>query len=151
MLPCGLEAADSGSEIGLQLANWAKADGRGRANGPSAGFILPDDSVLAPDVSWTLLSRRNAIPREQRRRFPRLVPDFIVEVMSPSDRLAEAQEKMRAWMANGAKLAWLFDIDRETIYVYRPGTRVKKLIGAARIAGDAPIDGFVLDLASIWP
>ena len=81
---------------------------------------------------------------------PALVPDFVVEVMSPSDRPTEAQEKMRAWIANGAKLGWLFDLDGETIYVYRPGIRVKKLTGVDRIAGDPPIQGFVLNLVDVW-
>jgi len=126
MPPYGLESDDASAEVFYQLAAWAKADGRGRANGSSAGFTLPDGSVLSPDASWTLNSRRNAIPREQRRRFPRLVPDFVVEVMSPSDRLADAQDKMRAWMANGAQLGWLLDMDRDTVHVYRPGVRVRK-------------------------
>jgi len=70
--------------------------------------------------------------------------------MSPSDTLGEAQEKMRSWLANGVKLAWLFDLDRETVYVYKPGARVKSIVGAKRLSGEAPLDGFVLDLVAVW-
>jgi Uma2 family endonuclease len=150
MPPCGLEADDANNEVCFQLTAWAKADKRGRANCSSAGFTLPDGSVLSADASWTLHSRRLAVPREQRRRFPRLVPDFIIEVMSPSDRLTDAQEKMRAWIANGVRLAWLLDVDRQTAHIYRPGARIKKLVAPEQITADAPVDGFVLDAAEVW-
>jgi Uma2 family endonuclease len=74
----------------------------------------------------------------------------VVEVMSPSDRLPDAQEKMRAWIANGVRLGWLLDGDRRTVYLYRPGARVRKLVEPERIAADPPLDGFVLDLAEVW-
>ena len=150
MPPCGMESDEASVEIASQLAHWAKIDGRGRVTGSSAGFTLPDGSVLSPDASWTLNSRREAVPREQRRRFPRLVPDFVVEVMSPSDHLADTQEKMRTWISNGVRLGWLVDLDGRTVYVYRPGTRVKKFIEAAHVSGDPPIGGFVLELGEVW-
>jgi Uma2 family endonuclease len=49
MPPCALESDYAGTELVNQLANWAKKDGRGRVNGSSAGFTLPDGSVLSPE------------------------------------------------------------------------------------------------------
>lgn len=39
--------------------------------------------------------------KEQKRKFLRLCPEFVVEVMSPSDRRKAAHEKMEDWIANG--------------------------------------------------
>jgi hypothetical protein len=36
-------------------------------------------------------------------------PDFVIELLSSSDRLPKAQAKMKDWIANGAKLVWLID------------------------------------------
>ena len=37
----------------------------------------------------------------ERREFLRLVPEFVIEVMSPSDRLKKAKQKMETWIASG--------------------------------------------------
>jgi Uma2 family endonuclease len=90
------------------------------------------------------------LTKEERRKFLRLVPDFVVEVMSPSDRLPVSQAKMDEWIANGVALGWLIDGDAQTVYVYRIGNPMEKLTGTASLPGDGPIVGFVLDLAAIW-
>jgi Uma2 family endonuclease len=71
-------------------------------------------------------------------------------VKSPSDRLKKAKEKMEQWIANGAQLAWLIDGDAQTVYVYRKGHPPKTHRGILKLAGDAPVAGFVLQLTTIW-
>lgn len=44
MPPTGSETGDRDSEINMQLRNWAKRDGTGKAFGSSAGFTLPNGS-----------------------------------------------------------------------------------------------------------
>src|SRR6266853_958744 len=91
-----------------------------------------------------------SVPREKRKEFLPLCPQFVVEVMSPSDRLKKAKEKMEQWIKNGAQLAWLIDGDAQTIYVYRKGHEAKLNRGIAKLAGEGPVEGFVLQLAAIW-
>jgi Uma2 family endonuclease len=57
---------------------------------------------------------------------------------------------MGDWLANGAQLGWLIDPDRQTVEVYRPGFEAETRAGAASIAGEGPINGFVLILAPVW-
>ena len=95
-------------------------------------------------------TRLALLTREQKRKFPPICPDFVVELTSPSDRLAEVQEKMSEWMENGARLGWLIDADARTAYIYRPGLPVETLIGPGKLVGEGPVAGFVLDLAVIW-
>ena len=77
-------------------------------------FILPDGSTLGPDAAWVSKARLGTLTRQELRKFPHLVPEFIIEVMSPSDRLAAAKKKMRQWVANGVELGWLIDGDNRT-------------------------------------
>jgi len=70
--------------------------------------------------------------------------------MSPSDRLKQAKAKMEQWIGNGAQLAWLIDGDAQTVYVYRKGHAVKTHRGIAKLAGEGPVEGFVLHLSAIW-
>ena len=91
--PVGLESNDREVDIASELRQWAKRDRRGRAYGISAEFILPTGAAYAPDAAWVSNERLSRLTKEQKRKFPPLCPEFVVEVMSPSDRLKDAQKK----------------------------------------------------------
>jgi Uma2 family endonuclease len=112
--------------------------------------MLPDGSALSPDASWVNRERLAALTREQKRKFPPIAPDFLIELTSPTDRLPQLRKKMETWIANGVKLAWLLDADRRTAYIYRPRREPEKLIEPRELKGDGPVAGFVLELAEIW-
>jgi Uma2 family endonuclease len=133
-----------------QLDRWAEQDGRGRCFDSSVEFLLPDGSALSPDASWVSNQALESLTWEQRREFLRLSPEFIVEVMSPSDRLKAARTKMDCWMKNGVSLGWLIDGDNRTVYVYRKGRGPVTRRGIEKLAADGPVKGFVLKLAAIW-
>jgi Uma2 family endonuclease len=147
--PAGSMTSDGNREITTQLSNWWKQHRRGRVYDSSAGFFLPDGSMLSPDAAYVTAKQLGGLTREERTRLPRLAPAFIVELRSESDRLAVVQEKMDSWIANGVQLGWLIDPDTKQVHVYtqESGPRVES--GPA-IAGSGPIEGFVLDLEEVW-
>ena len=57
---------------------------------------------------------------------------------------------MDEWLANGAQLGWLIDPELRTVEIYRPGFEAERRAGAASIAGEGPIAGFVLELTPVW-
>jgi Uma2 family endonuclease len=149
--PAGAESDYRCVDVVTQLAVWAKRDGRGKAFGPSIEFILPSGAAYSPDGAWVSNERLTQLTKEQRRKFLRLCPEFVVEVMSPSDRLKPAREKMGDWMANGVQLSWLIDGDNQTVCLYRAGQRdAEKRGGIAKLAGEGPLEGFELNLTDIW-
>jgi len=85
----------------------------------------------------------------EREKFPPLWPDFVVEIRSPSDRLATLQQRMRELIRNGAQLGWLIDPPRRAVQVYRPEEPVRTLVGQSTISADPVLPWFVLDLRSI--
>ncbi len=150
MPPVGGESSFRNSELSAELRIWARKDGRGRAFDSSVEYFLPSGAAYSPDASWVLRSRLDKLSRNEKRKFPRLCPDFVVELMSPSDRLSKAKSKMREWIENGAQLGWLLDPDHRTVYIYRPDREPEQLVNPARIVGEGPVAGFVLVLADIW-
>ena len=149
--PAGGESDHQSLRIGRRLDIWAEDDGRGKAFGATAEFILPTGAALSPDAAWVSNRRLSQLSKEQRRKFPPVCPEFVVEVMSPSDRLKAAQEKMKEWMRAGVELAWLIHADERTVYVYRAGQpEPDKRTGILKLAGEGPIAGFKLDLKDIW-
>jgi Uma2 family endonuclease len=148
--PAGYESDDRNAEVIAQLRIWAKKDGRGRASGATAQFFLPDGSALSPDAPWVSNESRRRMSEEEIKKFPYLCPEFVIEVRSPTDRLAKAKAKMEQWIANGAQLAWLIDADAQTVYVYQPSQPVETRKGILKLAGKGPVKGFVLQLRTIW-
>jgi Uma2 family endonuclease len=150
MAPAATEAGEKDSELIYQLRGWAKKDGTGRAFGATAGFLLPNGAMRAPDASWVLKSRIAALKRAQREKFYPLCPDFVAELRPPSDRISKLEEKMREYMDNGARLGWLIDPSSRRVHVYRPGAAPHIVADRATISGDPELPGFTLDLAEFW-
>ena len=148
--PVGGENSYQNSELARQLGNWARQDGRGRAFDSSVEYFLPSGAAYSPDASWVSRLRLDRLSKEEKRKFPPLCPDFVVELKSPSDRLPKLKAKMREWIDNGALLGWLIDPDSRTVYIYRPGRELEQLVHPERVAGEGPVEGFILELAEIW-
>jgi Uma2 family endonuclease len=149
--PAGGESDYQCLELGAQLRNWARHDGRGKAFGATTEFILHTGAALSPDAAWVSKGRLSKLPKSQLRKFLPVCPEFVVEVMSPSDRLKPAIEKMQDWMRGGVELAWLIDGDSQTVYIFRAGaSEAEKRTGIATLGGEGPVAGFELDLTDIW-
>ena len=148
--PAGGESDHRCVDAIYQLVGWARKDRRGKAFGSSVEFILPNGAALSPDAAWVSNARLATLTKEQRKQFLRVVPEFVVEVLSPSDRLKEAQRKMLEWLANGVELAWLIDGDSRCVHVYRQGCEPTVCSGIETLAGEGPVEGFVIELAEIW-
>jgi Uma2 family endonuclease len=148
--PAGGESDFRTLEVGGILREWARKDGRGKAFGSSVQFMLPDGSGLSPDAAWVSNERLATLSKRELRQFPRLVPEFVIEVMSPSDRLVSAQKKMSLWEENGVELGWLIDGDNQCVYVYRGTAETRLITNPKSDAGEGSVVGFVLPLEEIW-
>lgn len=149
MAPAGNDSSGRNMEIGRQIANWNKAGPSGHVTESSGGFTLPNGAVRAPDVSWTARDRWRSLPRAERRRFTPIVPDFVAEILSPGDSLAETRAKMAEYVAQGVRLGWLLDPDAQSVEVHRPGRDVEILAKPRTLGGEDVMPGLVVDLAEI--
>jgi Uma2 family endonuclease len=150
MPPTGGETGARNARITAQLVTWADRDGTGIAFDSSAGFVLPNGAERAPDGAWVQRSRWDALSDEQRRRLVPLCPDFVIELMSPSDDLADQRAKLAEYVANGARLGWLVDPDRRHVHVYRPGQPPELVDAPGELRGDPELPGLSLDFSRIW-
>jgi Uma2 family endonuclease len=147
--PAGGWTSSGNQEISWQLGNWWAAHERGRVFDSNGGFRLPDGSTLSPDAAYLSEERLRALPKGELRSFPRVCPDFVVELLSESDTVAAARAKMVDWIANGARLAWMIDPYRREAWVYRPG-KDTECVAPETLAGEGPVEGFQLNLSRVW-
>ncbi len=74
----------------------------------SQGFDLPSGDTVEPDAAFVSKERWEKIPRPVQG-FPRVVPDLVVEVLSPSTKKIDQQQKRRIYEQNGVREYWLID------------------------------------------
>jgi Uma2 family endonuclease len=150
MSPAGGETGNRNGRLTQQLFNWSDRDGSGIAFDSSTGFKLPNGADRSPDAAWVKLERWNALTPEQQKKFLPLCPDFVVELLSPSDSLKETQEKMREYRDNGALLGLLINRKNRQVEIYRSGAEVQVLDNPTQVSCEPVLAGFVLTLGSIW-
>ncbi|MBC8138054.1 MAG: Uma2 family endonuclease [Fibrella sp.] len=141
------------NEFSADLTFWNRSLGTpGIVFASSAGFTLPNGAVRSPDAAWISATHWNAIPvalRSPVTPFSHVAPDFVVEIMSPSDRLEKAQDKMDEYITNGVKLGWLIDRADRTVYVYHPNNPVETLDDPATVSGDPELPGLTVIMARV--
>ena len=147
MPPSGLESDNYSVDISGEIHIWNKFNKTGKVFGSSAGFTLPDDSVRSPDAAWVSNEKWARLSENERKKFGHISPDFIVEVMSPSDDLAYMRKKMQSWIKNGVRLGWLIDAENQAAYIYRADTTVFKVESFNKtLTGEDVLPGFSFDL-----
>lgn len=150
MPPTGSETGDRNAELTYQLRAWSRQNQLGKSFDSSTGFRLPNGAERSPDASWVRMERWHALTQEEKERFAPLCPDFVVELMSPSDALEKTRAKMREYIDNGTRLGWLINRQQQQVEIYRSHQDVEILLSPQTLSGEDILPGFVLDLAEIW-
>ena len=145
----GGSTGERNAELNGQLWLWNRQAKLGYIYDSSTGFRLPNGAIRSPDAAWVSQSRWDALTLEQRKKWVPLCPDFVVELKSPSDDIADLQTKMLEYQENGLKLGWLIDPDRQIVEVYEADRPVELLNKPEEISADGIMAGFVLKLAGI--
>lgn len=134
-----------------QMFSWFLQRGLiwGRTN--DGGFFPPGWEPKIPDISWVSPEREELakVDGELPSYWP-IAPDFVVEIVSETDSLAEQLEKMAKWIEHGALLGLVVDPAKRTVYVYRPGKPVDRRVHPDEVDCDPEVPGFKIDFALIW-
>ncbi|NJL86369.1 MAG: Uma2 family endonuclease [Leptolyngbyaceae cyanobacterium SM1_1_3] len=150
MPPTGGETGNRNAGLTAQLWIWNETYRLGIAFDSSTGFKLPNGANRSPDAAWMSRDRWDALTPEAQQRFVPLCPDFVVELLSPSDELSNTQAKMQEYIENGAKLGWLLNRKLRQVEIYRPNRAIEILPNPEFLSGEAVLPGFELVMAMIW-
>lgn len=147
----GGKTGERNAEINFQLRLWNKQYKNGVMFDSSTAFRLPTSAVRSPDAAWIAAERWNALTEREKEQFPPLCPDFVVELMSATDDLKAAQEKMtKEWIANGCRLGWLINPSEQVSYIYRANGEMQIIRGFdKKLSGEDVLESFELDLSEL--
>ncbi|MEG4960674.1 MULTISPECIES: Uma2 family endonuclease [unclassified Microcoleus] len=147
MGPCDYTSDEIGSRLIILLGIWVLPRKLGRLTGSSAGFILPNSDLRAPDVSFVKAEKL----KRSRRDFVELVPDLMVEIKSKTDRIKPIKEKIQSFLSLGTEVGILIDPDRLTLTVYRTGAEPEVLRDGDILTIPEFFPGWELPISDLWP
>ncbi|MEB3175924.1 MAG: Uma2 family endonuclease [Cyanobacteriota bacterium] len=150
MPPTGGETGNCNAELITEFALWNRRTQLGKVFDSNTCFKLPNGAMRSPDVSWIRLERWLALTPEQREKFPPIAPDFVLELLSPSDDLKNTQEKMVEYQQNGVQLGWLIARKLRQVQIYRQGGPQEILTEPQALSGEETLPDFILDLGFMW-
>jgi Uma2 family endonuclease len=148
MAPAGYESSEKNSDLNADLVTWNRQAKTGRVFDSSGGFTLPNGATRSPDATWIEKSKLANVPAGIK--FPEVIPDFVIELRSDTDRLSKLREKMEEYRDNGVRLGWLIDPQKQQVEIYRLGRDVEVLEFPASLSGEDVLPGFMLDLSPIF-
>ncbi|MCX6024070.1 MAG: Uma2 family endonuclease [Chloroflexi bacterium] len=106
------------------------------------------DRTRCPDVCLFVAGR---IPsREERQHALRVIPDLIVEVISPGDTAAEVQQKTGEWLAAGARLVWNVYPMLQQVVAYRSLSDVRTYAAEDTLDAEPVLPGFACPVAKLF-
>lgn len=150
MSPTGGGTGKRNVEISADFVFWNRQNKLGVCFDSSTCFKLPNGANRSPDVAWIKKERWDSLTTEEKTKFPPIAPDFVLELMSPTDSLQETQKKMQEYMENGVKLGWLINPKTRQVEIYRLGKPVEILTAPLELSGEDILPGFILNMAIVW-
>jgi Uma2 family endonuclease len=150
MPPTGGDTGKCNVEISADFVFWNRRTRLGVCFDSSTCFKLPNGADRSPDVAWIRQARWDSLTAQEQAKFPPIAPDFVLELMSPTDTLSATQAKMQEYMTNGVQLGWLIDRKNQTVEIYQPEQPVAVLNTPIEISGADILPGFTLSTDILW-
>ncbi len=147
--PTGIRHGVYASRIAAALSIAAAPDDSGETPIAETGYVLNTDPpvVLCPDASFV---RREKTPDSLPEGFFPGAPDIAVEVVSPSDRVADITAKVTEYLEAGTRLVWVVEPRRRTVTVYHEDRSARLLLESDNLDGGVVLPGFQVPLTDIF-
>ncbi len=80
-----------------------------------------------------------------------IVPDLVIEILSPTDQILDVQDKTNLDLDNGVKLIWLIDPMNRGALVYRADVMRPQRFGTdGTLTAETLLPNFALELEKVW-
>jgi Uma2 family endonuclease len=146
--PMGYLEARIAFLLSVMLGKYLERYDRGIAAGPDGSLRLPGDKVRAPNLAFIGYERLGDRSRLQQP-IPEIAPDFVVEVLSPSNRPGEMRQKLADYFAAGVRLVWYIDLASQTATSYDGVDQYEQLGLDGVLTGKDVLPGFEVALGPL--
>ena len=150
MTPAGFEHGRIAMRLGWRIGRHVEENDLGEVLAAETGFTLErdPDTVRAPDVAFV---HRDRVPSPaERQKFAELAPDLAVEVISPSNKPSEIEEKISDYLKAGVRLIWVVYPETQSVVEHRPNTPAKTFDREDVLQADDVLPGFTCSVAELF-
>ena len=146
MPPVGAISGNRESDFNGYIWLWNLQTKLGKVFSSSTVFTLPNGGKRSPDVAWIVNERWESLNIQEKEKFAKICPDFIIELRSRTDSLSRLQEKMQEYLDSGLRLGWLIDPQNQQVEIYRHNQTVEIVSLPTTLSGEDVLPGFILEL-----
>ena len=136
--------------LGRLLGNVAEQTGAGTIVGTDSGVLInrDPDTVLEPDVAFF---SKDTLPLDADvPGYAEVIPELVVEVVSPSDTVREIAGKTSMWITAGVQLVWVLWPETRMIEIHRPAQPVTTLRETDTLTGEEILPQFTVPVKDIF-
>ncbi|MGH2457558.1 MAG: Uma2 family endonuclease [Chloroflexota bacterium] len=139
------------ARITVRLGSFLESHDLGVLFGAETGFFLQrnPNHLRAPDAAFVTHERLAGL--DQVAGFLEVAPDFVVEVVSPSDSWSDVTSKAQDWLDRGVRIAWLVDPEAHSVEVWRTGGRVERRARDEEVDAEPALPGFRCRASELFP
>ena len=140
-----------GAELLTAMRTYAKAHKLGAVLGSSFGCWMQNRNCRAPDISFIPKARLLSLGfTPSTRKFLPCAPDLTVEILSPSIRRSEINDRLKDFFASGTQIRWIINPDDECVEICHSPVDRKLLGSGAILDGEHLLPGFQFPLADLF-
>lgn len=148
MSPAGMRHEEVTTRLIKLLMDFLNDNRIGKVYASSVGFILPNGNLRSPDVSFV---RSEKLPGGKSPvGFGEMIPDLVIEVLSPSDVPRDVADKIGDYLSAGVPLVWLVDPGNQSVTVYRSLTETAVFHSSQAVSAEPILPGFTCRVAAIF-
>lgn len=150
MTPAGYDHGRIENRLNYLLTHFVEQHSLGGVLTSDSGFLLArnPDTVRAANVAF--LCRDRVDPPDRNGPYYPGAPDLVIEIVSPSDRTGEIDEKVQDWLGHGCQVVWLVNPKWRTVTIYRSRIDIKVLTEADTLEEPTLLPGFSLLVGKIF-
>ena len=145
MPPTSVEHGDISMNLISPLNLYVRENQLGRVYAPDTGFQV-GERMLMPDIAFISTDQ---LPSDRSKTFS-VPPDLAVEVVSPTDKLYQVEEKAFAYLEAGTQLVWVIKPRSKTVTVYRSEINITVLTRNDTLSGEEVVKGFSCQVAELF-
>ena len=150
MPPAGGEHGEIETAFIIHMGLHVATHRTGKVYPGDTGFFFSHEPeiILVPDVAFVRTARLP--PPSERTGLLNVIPDLVVEIVSPSDRRQDVVDKVALYLAHGVPLVWVAYPKTRTVVAHRPGQEPQTFGSGDVLEADDIVPGFRLPVAEIF-
>ena len=150
MPPTSHEHGMVAARFGRRMGNFAEEHDLGHDVAADTGVNVErnPDTVRAPDYGFISYERMAEPPPS--RGYADVIPDLVLEVVSPNDRQPDVDAKTQMWLDSGVRLVLVAYPETREVYAHHDDGSVVRYGMGDTVAGDPVLPGFACPVVDIF-